>query len=197
MATVGAQQSTCLVTGGSWPQADHPRLNNNNCRITSPQKKSYNCIAWAATGSMDSDWWWPQPLGMPQVSYWPPGAPSEVTVPAFLKAFETVGYVQCADGKHEKGFEKVALYAKKTPSGLVPTHASRQLADGRWTSKMGKLEDIEHSKPANVCGTVYGAIVHYMKRPLSQATAIADDPPGTGPREPEASSPHERSDIRG
>jgi hypothetical protein len=169
MATVGPQQSVCLVTGGSWRQEDHPRLNNKNCSVTSPPKKSYNCIAWAATGSDQSDWWWPSPPGTPRVSYWPPGVPSEVTVAAFLNAFESVGYVQCKDGKLEKGFQKIALYAKKTLlSGMVPTHAARQLPDGKWTSKLGRLEDIEHYKPAHVNGPVYGGIVHYMKRPTQQ-----------------------------
>ena len=111
---------------------------------------------------------------MPKVSYWPPGAPSEVTVPAFLKAFETVGYVQCKDGKLEKGFEKIALYARKTLSGLVPTHASRQLPDGKWTSKLGPLEDVEHHKPAHVNGPGYGGVVQYMKRQLPQTTVVAD-----------------------
>jgi hypothetical protein len=87
-----------------------------------------------------------------------------VTVAAFLKAFESVGYVRCKNGKLEKGFEKIALFAKKATSGLEPTHAARQLPDGKWTSKLGKLEDIEHNKPSHVSGPAYGDAVHYMKR---------------------------------
>ena len=41
---------------------------------------------------------------------------------------------------------------------------------------MGKLEDIEHNKPANVCGPFYGAIVHYMKRKLPAPAAPAREP---------------------
>jgi hypothetical protein len=107
---------------------------------------------------------------MPKVSYWPPGAPQEVTVSAFLKAFETVGCAQCKDGKLDKGFEKVALYARKTASGLIPTHASRQLPNGTWTSKLGPLQDVEHNKSVHVNGPVYGGVVHYMKRPETNPT---------------------------
>src|SRR6266849_7324533 len=151
---------------GSWKSDDLPKLTSKNCRVTSPVKNSYNCIAWAATGS-DSDWWWPIPLGFwPPVSYWPPGVPREVTIAAFLQAFGTVGYVQCKDGKLEAGFEKIALYANRMPWGeIVPTHAARQLPDGKWTSKLGTLEDIEHKKPADVNGPIYGGVVHYMQRP--------------------------------
>src|SRR5262245_58879428 len=156
MATVGAQQTKCSVTGGTWNQTAIPKLNDKNCRVTSPPKNSYNCIAWAATGSAESEWWWPSLPGYPPVTYWPPEAPSEETLAAFIKAFETRGYTVCKDGKLEKGFEKVALYAKKTKDGSVPTHAARQLPDGKWTSKLGKYEDVEHRGPAHVTGPVYG-----------------------------------------
>ena len=46
-------------------------------------------------------------------------------------------------------------------------HAARQMADGRWTSKMGtEGEDIIHPNPADVGGTLYGEVVRYMKRPV-------------------------------
>jgi hypothetical protein len=60
----------------------------------------------------------------------------------------------------ELGFEKVALY------GLAEsyTHAARQLPDGRWTSKLGNEEDIEHDSPEAVAGGLYGELVLFMKR---------------------------------
>jgi hypothetical protein len=48
----------------------------------------------------------------------------------------------------EPGFLKVALYG----TGLTYTHAARQLADGKWTSKLGKGEDIEHDSSNNMFG---------------------------------------------
>ncbi len=48
----------------------------------------------------------------------------------------------------------------------LPTHAARQLASGRWTSKLGKAEDIEHDLH-DLEGDLYGIVVLLMKRPLS------------------------------
>ena len=121
---------------------------------TSPWDTRYNCIAWAA--GVNDDWWWPN-----GVNYWPPGAPLDISVSAFVAAFAILGYEPCDDGSLEEGAEKVALYA--LPSGRV-THAARQLPTGRWTSKLGKAEDIEHGSPAELEGEVYGAVVAYMRR---------------------------------
>jgi len=44
-----------------------------------------------------------------------------------------------------------------------PTHVARQLPSGRWTSKMGFLEDIEHTVDA-LRGFYYGAVTQILKR---------------------------------
>lgn len=151
---------------GSWNPTLHPNLSDKNCKLTSPATRSYNCIAWAATGSVDAPWWWPVPAGY----YWPDGVPREVTIAAFLQAFATLGFAECKDGRLEKGFEKVALFGNRMPWGdIEPTHAARQLANGKWTSKMGPLEDISHDRVSDVNGPTYGGVVHYIKRPITQA----------------------------
>lgn len=71
--------------------------------------------------------------------------PREETLPAFIEAYGTRGFVACADGTLEAGFEKIAIFAKQVGGATVPTHAALQLETGRWTSKMGNLEDISHS----------------------------------------------------
>lgn len=85
----------------------------------------------------------------------------EATLSAFIAAFATLGYEICADDTSVGGFEKVALYA--LPDGQV-THMARQLPSGRWTSKLGKAEDIEHGSPSELEGAEYGAVVQYMRR---------------------------------
>ena len=60
------------------------------------------------------------------------------------------------------GFEKIALFALLE----VPKHASRQLPSGRWTSKLGEMEDVEHDLH-DLTGMVYGSVVLVMKRPWS------------------------------
>lgn len=79
---------------------------------------------------------------------------------AFVAAFATIGYQPCLDGSLEDGFEKLAIY--HLPSGVQ--HAARQLSSGRWTSKLGSLEDIEHSSPAELEGAIYGTVVQYVRR---------------------------------
>jgi len=76
-----------------------------------------------------------------------------------------LGYEPCDDDRLEVGFERVALYG----NSFCYTHAARQLPDGRWTSKLGKREDVEHDSPEDVAGGIYGEVVQFMKRPAGHA----------------------------
>jgi hypothetical protein len=140
------------------PAGAFPRLRPGNHRITSPVSPEYNCIAWAA-GDKES-WWWPDP---DHVAYWPPGIPRVETVAAFVSVFQSLGYRVCEDAELEDGFEKVAIYAL---AGR-PTHAARQLVNGRRTSKLGRQEDIEH-EPGSLDGPVYGTTITVLHRSLSR-----------------------------
>ena len=135
-----------------------PRLAGTDYRVTSPRDDAYNCIAWAA-GATDN-WWWPVGTGR---TYWPSGAPRAVTVDAFREAFASLGYIASPTEELESQFEKIALFAKAEDK---PTHAARQLPSGRWTSKLGMMEDIEHAL-RDLEGTVYGSVVLIVKRPRS------------------------------
>src|SRR4051812_33981478 len=97
---------------------------------TSPETSDYNCFAWAA-GQTDSPWW---PTVLPG-NYWPLKVPPRIDMLAFVQAFQTLGYVICDDATLEPDYEKIAFYASR---GGIPTHAARQLPDGRWTSKLGR-----------------------------------------------------------
>jgi hypothetical protein len=136
-----------------------PNLIPGEYRGTSPADANYNCIAWAA-GETDR-WWWPDAAG---VSYWPSGVPREETLDAFLAAFATLGYAPTGDPSLEPDTEKVAIFAN---SG-VPTHAVRQLPHGRWTSKLGQSEDIEHLLNG-LTGGIYGRVALILKRPTTRS----------------------------
>jgi hypothetical protein len=136
-----------------------PALRGTAYQETSPQDHMYNCIAWAAGDT--SEWWWPTEATTGGGYYWPPGVPREETLEAFREAFATLGYVNCNDDRWEAGYEKVALFALLA----VPKHAARQLPNGRWTSKLGPMEDIEHALH-DLTGMVYGSVVLVMRRPL-------------------------------
>lgn len=130
-------------------------LRRSSYRITSRQTSLYNCISWAATE--DHRLWWP--IG----AYWPQGVPREENVESFINAFRTLGYEVCNDHTYEAKYEKVAIYVD---SSGTPTHMARQLKNGRWTSKLGSLEDIEHNTLQGLegGGLAYGKVIQVMKR---------------------------------
>jgi hypothetical protein len=129
-----------------------PRLTAHNHRVTSPASPDYNCVGWAAD---DTEHWWQPGI------FWPTSAPAGMFgIDVLIQAFSLLGYENCPDGSLEAGLGKVALYG----SGLFYTHAARQLPSGKWTSKLGGAEDIEHDSPDDVAGGVYGDVVVFMKR---------------------------------
>ena len=72
-------------------------------------------------------------------------------------------------GKDPFAFPSIeAAYVRESMTSCqkagVPTHAARQMPSGRWTSKLGFREDIEHDLHA-VSGDLYGTVVLLLKRP--------------------------------
>jgi hypothetical protein len=135
-------------------------LSRSEYRETSPADRHYNCIAWAAND--DQNWWWPHPS---DETFWPPGVPRIESVGGFIDAFRALGYEPCDHADLEPGFEKIVFYIGE--DGL-PTHAARQLDSGRWSSKLGELEDIEHEVDG-LEGELYGTIGPVMRRPQRNA----------------------------
>jgi len=113
-----------------------PNLIGSGYTVTSPETTEYNCIAWAVNET--NAWWWPDSFNL---GYWPPQIPRKETIDAFIKAYALFRYAPCKNLQLEAGFEKIAIYVD---SSGTPTHAARQLSNGHWTSKLGRLEDIEH-----------------------------------------------------
>ena len=144
---------------GKWPQHAFPNLAAADYTITSPATTRYNCIAWAARDTLR--WWWPDPMG---VGYWPLGVKRSETCQAFVAAYGTQGFMLCSDGALEPGIEKIALFGTGPAGNETPTHAALQLDTGKWTSKLGNFEDIEHSPVEAVSGPKYGAVVYYLAR---------------------------------
>ncbi|MDY6803909.1 MAG: hypothetical protein SXA11_08890 [Cyanobacteriota bacterium] len=146
-----------------WLASHCPNLSSDEYKIISPETSDYNCIAWAA--EEDDRWWDPTD---PDCGYWPDGVPRELTLKAFIRAYETIGYLPCDNSEVEPGFQKVAIYAKEDSidDAGQPTHAARQLPNGRWTSKIGEFEDIEHELD-ELRGYFYGEVVQILKRPIA------------------------------
>ncbi len=140
-----------------------PRLIGSAYRVTSPATRQYNCIAWAV-GTDDCPW--DHTPGNP-FAYWPHRIPRDGQVSSLVAVFQTLGYVACDHGRVEEGVEKLALYADDNEY----THVARQLENGKWTSKLGGLEDIEHELPEDVLCDDYGQVVGFMKRPFKDSKA--------------------------
>lgn len=132
-----------------------PQLQVSEYEITSPRDGEYNCIAWAA--SDHDQWWWPD---SDEQYYWPQEVRRVCTLAAFAAAYATIGYRPCESQEPEDGLEKVVVFAD---SNGIPTHAARQLSNGRWTSKLGNFEDIEHDLLA-LTGELYGSVAAVLGR---------------------------------
>jgi hypothetical protein len=136
-----------------------PGLVGGGYRVTSLPDRDYNCIAWAVGDS--HNWWWPgRDLDK---EYWPPGVPRERTLAAFVAAFASVGHAVCEGEGPEAGYERIALFADADGK---PTHAARQRPNGRWSSKLGKAEDIEQQLH-DLKGALYGSVVLITKKKVS------------------------------
>lgn len=133
-----------------------PKLRSAPYEVTSLATPAYHCIAWAAGD--DARWWEPDP-GL--IYYWPPQLPREYTLDAYAAAFGTLGYSPCDNSDYAPRVEKLALFAKHDS----PTHAARQLSDGRWSSKCGRLEDISHEL-SDLEGDLYGSATVIFSRAL-------------------------------
>jgi hypothetical protein len=125
-----------------FPPDVFPKLAQSGYSITSSADKAYNCIAFAVGDT--TRWWWPI-RGPAQLAdaivFWPPGASLSDSLEAFLSALSLLGFAPSDDANVRPKFDKMAL------DGRVK-HASRQVATGRWRSKMGKAIDIEHELDA-------------------------------------------------
>ncbi|WP_442940975.1 DUF7689 domain-containing protein [Nostoc sp.] len=140
-------------------ERDYPNLIVYGYKLTSPDTIDYNCVAWAAED--DETWWWPD---IQHQFYWPLSIPREETIEAFQQAFETLGYEVCQGDALEKGFQRIAIY---TNCNKVPTHVARQLPTGKWTNKLGSLEDIEHNNLQGLTGNPgYGEVACIMKKSI-------------------------------
>jgi len=130
-----------------------PFLANCGYRITSAQDSGYNCIGYAAG---DNEHWWQPGPGY----YWPDGVVEDESIEALVSVFAALGYDICDNRDIESGYEKIALYGDQD----CYTHAAKQEMDGKWKSKLGNWEDIEHNSLDGLRGKDYGKVICIMRR---------------------------------
>jgi len=128
---------------------------------TSPASIEYNCLSWA----LGIDWTRFDPEPQCAGYYWFPGVEREWSLKAITKTLEILGYGICDSPGLEEGFEKVVIYIDETDT---PRHFARQLTNGRWTSKLGDLNDIEHDTLDCLVIPDYGKPQLVLKRKREQ-----------------------------
>lgn len=136
----------------AWIDAQFPAAIGHYSKSSDPTQE-YNCIAFAAGD--DTEWW----SHLPGYK-WP--ARRSPLIDSLVEVFVSSGYQQghASDTALESGVDKIALYAK----ARMWKHAARQLPTGKWTSKLGPDEDIEHDTPECLCGDTYGTIHCIMRK---------------------------------
>jgi hypothetical protein len=129
-------------------------MTNDNYVVTSPEDPNYNCVAWSYDGSQVRRMW-PGEIDY----FWPEGVPGDETPEAFVALFQRLGFELCVSGDLEPGFRKLVIYIDDEG----PCHVAHQLDSGRWASKLGDWEDIEHDTPQTLEGSRYGKAAIFLR----------------------------------
>jgi hypothetical protein len=133
-----------------------PNLTDVDNKKTSDATPLYNCIAWAFGDNTRH--WWPNTSR----SFWPMATQGLSAMDAFSAWFVTDGWTPTTDESYSAEIIKVALYAKNGE----PTHASRLIDDGLWTSKLGSNIDLSHGF-LDLDGPEYGRVHKIFMKPYS------------------------------
>jgi hypothetical protein len=134
--------------------------------FTSLKRKGYNCVGFAL-GEEGKD------LDMLVFSkhfdllqFGLSNTPLDHSVNGYAKLFRALyNFEICDSYQLEEGIEKIALYENEDESGEKGfSHIALQLENGIWKSKLGSLEDIEHTELSALNGNFYGEPVLFMRR---------------------------------
>lgn len=147
-------------------QQDFPNLNLDEFIITSRINFFYNCFAWAA----GYDTLIMQPSNNTMYG-WLTGEIGE-TLDNFEEQFKHLQFEKTDNAEYEEGIEKVVFYVKDN----VVEHASRQLENGWWASKLGQFgEDIEYKSLKGLEGEVYGEVKMIMNRVVKERAKVREE----------------------
>jgi hypothetical protein len=137
-------------------------LQKNYYSKTSERASKYNCVSYVANDYTRP--WWPVPYPNEPGYYWPiENSDGDESLNEFVEGFESLGYKICENGELEENYTKIVIYIDEND---MPSHMAKQLENGKWSSKCGTLEDIEHDLDA-LCGSHgdgYGRVASFMKK---------------------------------
>jgi hypothetical protein len=157
MASVGATRRIFGISVATIQEIEliFPLLVGTSYSEESAPTDVYNCIAFAF-GDLNQ-WWWPRRM---YGCYWPPGFALNDQTSTLVAIFQVHGYVECGGPELERGYEKVVIYSRDNRF----KHAARQVRSGRWASKLGEEQDIEHEKVEHIVNADYGVMEKYLRR---------------------------------
>lgn len=125
-------------------------INEQNFEIKSLLTEDYNCIAWVQ--EIDDDW----------IQIVEPDGKLVFAAKRYLDYFKNLGYVETPNKELESGVSKIAIYIDTSTDRFK--HVAKQMEDGRWKSKLGDWEDIEHDVAETLIGKSYGDKIIYLLR---------------------------------
>lgn len=129
----------------------------DNFSYTSLKRRGFNCVAYALEFE-NKDW---DMLVFAKI-YNLDKTQLDHSANGYAKIFsEKFGFEKCDNPNLEEGFKKIALYENNEGDF---THIARQMESGKWTSKMGNYEDIEHYDLIGISGNFYGKPSMYMRK---------------------------------
>jgi hypothetical protein len=128
-------------------------------RDTSEETIIYNRLSWA----LGITWTRYDPEPKCTRYFWFPGLPRKWDEPTIRLLFENHDYSLAENSEFELGYEKVVFYSDDK---AIPQHFARQLPNGKWTSKIGDLNDIEHDTLECLVSPLYGRLGLVLKRRL-------------------------------
>lgn len=132
--------------------------------VESPKTIAYNCLSWA----LGINWTRYDPSPRCAGYYWLPGIKREWSKETILQIFEKHGYTVCDNFELEEGYEKIAVYIEGDD---FPGHFARQLENGKWASKLGSLNDIEHDSLDSIGVPDYGVPKIALRRPIKRGAS--------------------------
>ena len=118
---------------------------------------SYNCLAYALGD--ESNWW--EPPKQPG-QYWPPGFPSDLTIPTVESIIRAHGFSVEIEPAATPTNDAIAIYG----IGDEWTHFAKFI-DGKWKSKLGEGHDVTDVALQDLEIPDYGSVVKILSRPNS------------------------------
>lgn len=122
-------------------------IQGENFEYTSQHTDEYNCVAWATEITNK----WIQFIYDEHGNY-------DINAVRYIRYFSELGFVETENIAVENAV-KIAIYADSDNNF---THVARQLRSGKWTSKIGDWEDIEHRDLQDIAGGAYGKPIILM-----------------------------------